>query len=128
MKILIDMNLTPDWVECFKESEIESIHWTNVGDIHAEDIEIFQWAKAEDYIILTQDLDFSTILALSNSDKPSVILIRGKSSLPDEIGIQLLNVITRYSKELEIGAHIVLDALTARVRILPLNVKNIELQ
>lgn len=121
MKILIDMNLTPSWVEYFKKFEIESIHWTQVGDIRAPDTEIFKWAKDHDFAILTQDLDFSAILALSNSEKPSVILIRSKNSLPENIGKQLIDVLNKYSENLDTGAHLVLDSINSRLRILPLS-------
>jgi hypothetical protein len=32
MKILIDMNLSPDWVLVFAKYSIDSVHWSNVGD------------------------------------------------------------------------------------------------
>ncbi|MBW4620348.1 MAG: DUF5615 family PIN-like protein [Cyanosarcina radialis HA8281-LM2] len=35
MRILIDMNLSPDWVEVFANAGIESIHWSSVGDPRA---------------------------------------------------------------------------------------------
>ncbi|MBP9889063.1 MAG: DUF5615 family PIN-like protein [Leptospiraceae bacterium] len=50
MKILIDMNLSPAWIEHFKEFGIESIHWTQVGNIHATDVEIFNWAKENNFM------------------------------------------------------------------------------
>lgn len=122
MKILLDMNLTPAWVNFFARSEITAIHWTQVGKGTAPDEEIFQWAKENNHVIITQDLDFSNILALSNSGKPSVILIRDKNSLPENIGRHLITIIQKYSTELEAGAHIVLDSRSARIRILPLNI------
>jgi predicted nuclease of predicted toxin-antitoxin system len=40
MKILIDMNLTPLWVDFFQENLINAIHWTEVGKVNAPDKEI----------------------------------------------------------------------------------------
>jgi predicted nuclease of predicted toxin-antitoxin system len=40
MKILIDMNLSPDWIGAFAVSEIESVHWSAVGDARAEGVTI----------------------------------------------------------------------------------------
>jgi predicted nuclease of predicted toxin-antitoxin system len=37
MKILIDMNLSPDWVQTFAEAGIDSVHWLEIGDIRAAD-------------------------------------------------------------------------------------------
>jgi predicted nuclease of predicted toxin-antitoxin system len=38
MKILIDMNLSPEWVQEFKHHQIEAIHWSTVGQHDAPDI------------------------------------------------------------------------------------------
>ena len=32
MKILIDMNLTPLWVQFFEKEGIEAVHWPEIGD------------------------------------------------------------------------------------------------
>jgi predicted nuclease of predicted toxin-antitoxin system len=37
MKILIDMNLSPDWVEVFEKYNISSVHWSCVGDPREKD-------------------------------------------------------------------------------------------
>jgi predicted nuclease of predicted toxin-antitoxin system len=67
MKILIDMNLSPDWVAAFAAEDIESIHWSTVGDPKAQDREIIQYARTNGYIVFTHDLDFGTILALTHA-------------------------------------------------------------
>ena len=64
MKILIDMNLSPDWCQVFGSNDIESLHWSSVGAVSAPDATIIEWAKSNDYIIFTHDLDFGTILAV----------------------------------------------------------------
>jgi predicted nuclease of predicted toxin-antitoxin system len=45
MKILIDMNLSPDWVARFAASDIESVHWSTVGLPNAKDSEIMEFAR-----------------------------------------------------------------------------------
>jgi predicted nuclease of predicted toxin-antitoxin system len=37
MKILIDMNLSPLWVDALTEAGIESVHWSTIGDPAAID-------------------------------------------------------------------------------------------
>ncbi|WP_448597725.1 DUF5615 family PIN-like protein [Thermoleptolyngbya sp.] len=58
MKILIDMNLSPLWVNIFAKQNIEAIHWASVGDPRATDRVImeFQGIKASRYrlALLTQ--------------------------------------------------------------------------
>jgi len=38
MKILIDMNLSPSWVEFFKSAGVDAVHWSTIGNPKAEDI------------------------------------------------------------------------------------------
>ena len=44
MKLLIDMNLSPDWVEVLAAERIDAIHWSKVGNAeienHEEDIKL----------------------------------------------------------------------------------------
>jgi len=58
MKILVDMNLSPRWADFLKENEIEAVHWSSIGCPDAPDTEIITYAKAHDFTILTNDLDF----------------------------------------------------------------------
>ena len=72
MKILIDMNLTPQWGEYFSKAGIESVHWSDIGDPAVPDRDLFQWAKDNGFIVLTHDLDFGAILAATKADSPSL--------------------------------------------------------
>ena len=62
MKILIDMNLSPEWVKEFEKNGIKAIHWSSIGDLDAPDKVLMKYAKDQDYIVFTHDLDFGTIL------------------------------------------------------------------
>lgn len=37
LSILIDMNLTPDWVSLLESAGFQAIHWSSVGDPRAVD-------------------------------------------------------------------------------------------
>jgi predicted nuclease of predicted toxin-antitoxin system len=65
MKILIDMNLSPEWVEEFKLHGLEAIHWSTIGKHDAPDNVIMDWARKNEHIVFTHDLDFGTALALT---------------------------------------------------------------
>jgi len=73
MKLLIDMNLAPRWIEWLSGKGIESIHWAGIGAIDATDREIMACAAEHDYVVFTHDLDFGDILAATDGDKPSVV-------------------------------------------------------
>ena len=120
MKILIDMNLAPDWVAAFAMHGIESVHWSTKGDPRAEDPEIMEFARAGNYIVFTHDLDFGTILALTRGEKPSVIQVRTQNILPSHLTNTIVSILREHDAVLEQGALIVVDEGRERVRILPL--------
>ena len=120
LKILIDMNLSPQWVEVFKRRKIEAKHWSKVGDPRADDRVIMDWARENGYIVFTHDLDFGTILALTKAQAPSVIQMRTENVLPEYFSKTLISVVKKYKTHLHKGAIIVLDDMTHRLRILPL--------
>ena len=121
MRILIDMNLSPRWVDVFHIHNIEAVHWSSVGRAYASDIEVMAYAKANNYVVFTHDLDFSTILAINHYHKPSVIQIRVGDISPAITGQLFINALLAATAEIEEGALITIDLNKTRLRILPLN-------
>jgi len=68
MKFVIDMNLSPIWVDAFLKKGWEAIHWSTIGANNAPDHEIMSWARENKYIVFTHDLDFGAILATAQND------------------------------------------------------------
>ena len=120
MKILIDMNLSPDWTSAIATENIGSVHWSTVGNPRAADTEIVTYARTNGYIVFTHDLDFGTILALTHATGPSVIQVRAQDILPANLAKTVISVIRENTAALDKGALIVVDEARARVRILPL--------
>lgn len=79
------------------------------------------YAKTNNYVVSTNDLDFGILLAITQSDLPSVIQVRTQDLLPVMIGELVISAITQFNSQLETGALITLDTLRSRVRILPIN-------
>ncbi len=77
MKLLIDANLSYRIVKKIKHIFPESLHVERTGlPIPASDSEIFDWAKANNYVLLlTRDEDFMQILELKGFP-PKVIMLR----------------------------------------------------
>lgn len=119
MRILIDMNLPPRWVQVFAAEGWEARHWSQVGAPTASDREIMAWARGNDYIVFTHDLDFSALLATTQEEGPSVIQVRTQNVLPEAIGTLVINAMKQFQHELEKGALITIDPHRARSRILP---------
>jgi predicted nuclease of predicted toxin-antitoxin system len=120
MKLLIDMNLRSGWVRFLAQAGIEAQHWSSIGRPNAPDTEITAFAKAYDYAVLTSDLDFAAILAATQDDKPSVIIIRAVDARPDKIGVKVVSALRAAAIDLEQGALIIIEPHRSRVRLLPL--------
>ena len=78
------------------------------------------WAAAHQYVVLTHDLDFGTMLALSHRAGPSVLQIRTGNVLPDHLEASVLAVLNQHQAELFAGALVVVDEGRSRVRVLPI--------
>jgi predicted nuclease of predicted toxin-antitoxin system len=120
MKLLVDMNLSPDWVAVLEQASWETVHWSNVGNGRAADSEIMAWAKQNGRVVFTHDLDFGTALALTQAEGPSVIQVRTQDVTPSAIGKLVVNALRQFQGQLERGALIVLDEAKVRARVLPL--------
>lgn len=121
MKILIDMNLSPDWREIFAKHGWESVHWSFVGKLTAPDKTILQYARDNGFVILTHDLDFSAILAATGAKAPSVIQIRAQDVLSERFQNLLIEALRQFQSLLVSGALVVIDESRSRARILPLS-------
>jgi len=119
MKILIDMNLPARWAKVFTAESWEALHWSEVGAPTASDREIMAWARNNNYIVFTHDLDFSALLATTQGEGPSVIQVRTQNVLPEAIGTLVINAMKQFQHQLEKGALITIDPHRARSRILP---------
>jgi predicted nuclease of predicted toxin-antitoxin system len=86
VKVLIDMNLSPAWVETLLEAGFEAEHWSTVGEPRASDRTILAWARSNGHVVLTHDLDFGSILAASDSSGPSVLQLRARDFSPTHLG------------------------------------------
>ena len=112
------MNLSPTWVGFFREQGIDSVHWIDLGDVRAADVEIMNRARADDLVVLSCDLDFSVLVALTRGTGPSVVQLRSQDTLPDAIGATVCQVLRDHEAALSQGAIVTVDRAGSRVRIL----------
>ncbi len=78
------------------------------------------WARSNRHVVFTHDLDFTTMLALTQADGPSVIQVRSQNVLPEFLGTLVVEAVRRFEAELEAGALVVVEPGRSRVRVLPL--------
>jgi predicted nuclease of predicted toxin-antitoxin system len=120
VKILIDMNLSPDWEKVFAEENWESKHWMSVGLAHAPDVDIMQWALEHGYLVFTHDLDFGALLAASGASGPSVVQMRSEEVRPMMMRRVVVDALCAFESELRAGALLTIDPRRMRVSLLPL--------
>jgi len=120
MKFLVDMNLSPLWIALLRDSGWEAEHWSRIGRADAPDSEIMAHAARNGYVVITHDLDFSAILAVTHGNKPSVVQIRAEDVSPSAIGNYTAAALRLVEAELEAGALLTIEPDRTRLRLLPL--------
>jgi predicted nuclease of predicted toxin-antitoxin system len=120
MKRLVDMNLSPKWIALLHDSGWEAVHWSAVGRADARDSKIMAYAAAKGYVVVTHDLDFGAILAVTHGKKPSVVQVRSEDVSSDIVGRQTVAALHHTQAELEAGALVTIEADRTRLRLLPL--------
>ncbi len=75
--------------------------------------------KANGYIVLTNDLDFGSTLAMTNVDKPSVIQLRVYDLDPLVLGTRVIRAIGKLRLDLRQGALVTVEDSRIRLRRLP---------
>lgn len=120
MKIVIDMNLSPQWVGVLAIAGHECVHWSGIASPSASDREILSWARSNGFIVFTHDLDFGAILSASGAESPSVFQVRTQDVSPHRIGNAVLQSLQQFEELLMQGALVSIDEARARARILPI--------
>jgi predicted nuclease of predicted toxin-antitoxin system len=86
------------------------------------DDEIFQKAIAENRILLTFDLDFGEIVALSGNENVGIVVFRLRNTRANHVLARLEKVLAESSDALEEGAVITVEEHRHRIRRLPFTV------
>ena len=120
VKLLVDMNLSPDWVGVLESQGWSAVHWSSIGDPRARDQATMNWAAHHGYVVFTHDLDFGAMLAPSHVAGPSVLQVRARDVLPDYLEGFVVAALKYHDADLSSGALVVVDASRSRVRILPI--------
>jgi predicted nuclease of predicted toxin-antitoxin system len=118
LKIVVDECLAPSWAGFLRDSGFEANYWTDIGRRGDDDLEILEWAEANDHVILTRDLDFSSLLAWHGLAKPSLVQLRTGDALPDKgTGDMVVSFIHSASEALVHGAIVTIEVERRRARV-----------
>jgi len=119
VKFLLDMGLAQSTARFLRRQGYEAIHLRDQGLQKIDDTEIIEKACRESQIVLTHDLDFGRIIALSGYDIPSVITFRLSDMRASTVNRHLAEVLLRFTEHLIAGALVSVTDHDIRVRRLP---------
>lgn len=120
MKFLADMGISTRTVAWLQAQGHDALHLRDEGMQRADDTEILTKARAEDRVVLTVDLDFGYLLAISGAVLPSVILFRLGDERAEIINTRLQTVLSECADALNEGAIVSVTSHSFRVRKLPI--------
>jgi len=122
MRLLVDNALSPVLAELLRNAGHEAVHVRDIGLHHAADEDVFERAVAEDFVVVTADTDFGTLLARRSSSKPSLILFRGEGSRrPEALAALMLSNLAQLADALTTGCIVTFEPARLRVRPLPIS-------
>jgi predicted nuclease of predicted toxin-antitoxin system len=119
MRFLADMGVAGRVVDWLRARGHDVKHLREEGLQCLPDKEVFQKAVVEGRIVITFDLDFGEIVALSGGRTTGVILFRLRNTRTPQIIERLEKVLSDSSNALEGGAIVVVEESRYRVRYLP---------
>lgn len=120
IRFLANMNISPKTVGSLSKQGWDIIRVSNILPVNASDQEILDLARQEGRVVITQDLDFSALLALGGFDSPSLITLRLSLSDPGSITQKLFEIIQRLEKPLIEGCAVTVGDTAMRIRKLPI--------
>lgn len=120
LKFFADECISPVTVSFLVKHGYKAEHAEDVKMYAVKDSEILDYTAKKDTILITQDLDFSALLALSGSSHPGVITLRLKFPSPENVNSALKKLIDSQTEEQIKGSLIVLEETKIRFRRLPI--------
>ncbi|MEX2140120.1 MAG: DUF5615 family PIN-like protein [Pirellulales bacterium] len=120
MRFLLDMGLSIRVAEWLRREGHDVTHLRDERLQKLADEEIFRKAASEDRFILTFDLDFGEIAALSRGQLVSVVILRLKNARADYIIQRLSAVLPMVGPALSAGAIVTIEYSRHRIRLLPI--------
>ena len=120
LRLLANMNISPETVNALRVKGLDIIRVSQILPVTSSDADILDLARREKRIVVTQDLDFSALLALGGFNEPSLITVRLKVSDPEAITQKLLELLPEIQDMLTQGCAVSIDDYSFRVRWLPI--------
>ena len=120
LSFLADMNISPLTVSQLRERGWNIVRVSDIMNRATKDLDLLEYARHHNMVIITQDLDFSMLLALKGYERPSLVNIRLEETRPDYVTSRIIDTVSALESELTRGAVVTVDETSARYRYLPL--------
>ena len=120
LRFIADMNLSPLTVNDLRRDGWEIVRVSDFLPADASDDKILAWTRSQDSVLITQDLDFSTLLALAGFSRPSLITLRLSNTDPGVVTSRLRRIIAQIEQALREGSAVTVDDINVRIRRLPI--------
>jgi predicted nuclease of predicted toxin-antitoxin system len=120
MRFLLDMGVSIRVAHWLRQEENDVTHLRDEGLQTLADQLIFQKALVENRTIVTFDLDFGEIAALSRGKVVSVVILRLSNARADYVVQRLDAVLPAVEPALLSGAIVTIEDTRHRIRLLPI--------
>jgi len=114
------MNLSPLTVEDLRKDGYDVTRVSSLLPANASDSAVLDLARRQELVVITQDLDFSILLALGGYDHPSLVTLRLTNTDPSVVTQRLRRVLPQIGNPLSEGSAVTVDDMTVRIRKLPI--------
>jgi predicted nuclease of predicted toxin-antitoxin system len=121
IRFLLDMGIAQSTGQLLRSQGYDVVHLREQGLERLPDDRIVAKAKDEGRVIVTHDLDFGRIVALSGSDVPSIVTLRLGDMTPERVNGVLKTAVIEAAESLENGALVTITDRGIRIRALPLD-------
>ena len=118
--ILADMNLSPLTVAALQADGYDITRVSSLLPATTSDANILELARQRGMVVVTQDLDFSTLLALGGHSRPSLVTLRLTHTEPEFVTERLQQVLPQIEQHLAAGCAITVGDVAIRIRNLPI--------
>ncbi len=124
MRFLADMGISPAILVELRAKGHDASHLRDEGLERLPDSAIIEKARSEERILLTCDLDFGYLMAVSGESLPTVILFRLSDMRPPNVLAHLHRTIDQEEDQLAAGAIVAVTDRRIRVRRLPIGAES----